>query len=92
MPAFRCCLRFSWLLTKNVVQGLLQDGTVIAVKQLSSRSRQGNREFLNEIGMFSCLLHPNLVKLHGCCIEGDQLLLVYEYMVNNSLANALFGN
>jgi hypothetical protein len=31
------------------------------------------------------------VKLHGCCIEGDQLLLVYEYMENNSLARALFG-
>jgi serine/threonine protein kinase len=73
------------------VQGQLLDGTVIAVKQLSSKSKQGNREFLNEIGMISCLQHPNLVKLHGCCIEGDQLLLVYEYMENNSLARALFG-
>lgn len=33
------------------------DGSVIAVKQLSSRSRQGNREFLNEFGMISCLQH-----------------------------------
>lgn len=70
---------------------MLTDGTTIAVKQLSSRSRQGNREFLNEIGMFSCLQHPNLVKLYGCCIEGDQLLIVYEYMENNSLAHVLFG-
>ncbi|CAK9148060.1 unnamed protein product [Ilex paraguariensis] len=75
-----------------VYKGLLSDGTVIAVKQLSSKSRQGNREFLNEIGMISCVQHPNLVKLHGCCIEGDQLLLVYEYMENNSLASALFGS
>lgn len=73
------------------MQGQLPDGTVIAVKQLSSRSRQGNREFLNEIGVISCLQHPNLVKLHGCCIEADQLLLVYEYMENNCLARALFG-
>lgn len=73
------------------MQGVLPDGTVIAVKQLSSKSRQGNREFLNEIGMISCLQHPNLVKLHGCCIEGDQLLVVYEYMENNSLAHVLFG-
>lgn len=73
------------------MQGELSDGTVVAVKQLSSRSRQGNREFLNEIGMISCVQHPNLVKLHGCCIEGDQLLLVYEYMENNSLARVLFG-
>ncbi|KAK9014257.1 hypothetical protein V6N11_005420 [Hibiscus sabdariffa] len=75
-----------------VYKGQLPDGTNIAVKQLSSKSRQGNREFLNEIGMISCLQHPNLVKLHGFCVEGDQLLLVYEYMENNSLACALFGS
>ncbi|CBI30754.3 unnamed protein product, partial [Vitis vinifera] len=75
----------------SVYKGQLSDGTVIAVKQLSSKSRQGNREFVNEIGIISCLHHPNLVKLYGCCIEGNQLLLVYEYMENNSLARALFG-
>ncbi|THG12169.1 hypothetical protein TEA_025032 [Camellia sinensis var. sinensis] len=74
-----------------VYEGLLLDGTVIAVKQLSSKSKQGNCEFVNEIGMISALQHPNLVKLYGCCIEGKQLLLVYEYMENNSLARALFG-
>lgn len=41
--------------------------------------------------MISALQHPNLVKLYGCCIEGNQLLLVYEYLENNSLARALFG-
>ncbi|KAK3006532.1 hypothetical protein RJ639_015905 [Escallonia herrerae] len=71
--------------------GLLLDGTVIAVKQLSSKSKQGSREFVNEIGMISGLQHPNLVRLYGCCIEGKQLLLVYEYMENNSLAHALFS-
>ncbi|KAK7247215.1 hypothetical protein RIF29_42092 [Crotalaria pallida] len=75
-----------------VYKGQLSDGTWIAVKQLSSKSRQGNREFLNEIGMISCLQHPNLVKLYGCCIESDQLMLVYEYMENNSLARALFSS
>jgi len=74
------------------MQGVLSDGTVIAVKQLSSKSRQGNREFINEIGMISALKHPSLVKLYGCCMEGDQLMLIYEYMENNSLARALFGN
>ena len=73
------------------MQGLLADNTVIAVKQLSAKSSQGNREFLNEIGMISALQHPNLVKLYGCCIEGNNLLLVYEYMENNSVAHALFG-
>ncbi|XP_022136558.1 probable LRR receptor-like serine/threonine-protein kinase At1g53430 [Momordica charantia] len=74
-----------------VYKGVLSDGTSIAVKQLSSKSRQGNREFVTEIGMISALQHPNLVKLYGCCIEGNQLLLIYEYLENNSLARALFG-
>nr|CAN70496.1 hypothetical protein VITISV_042040 [Vitis vinifera] len=74
-----------------VYKGVLSDGSVIAVKQLSSKSKQGNREFVNEIGMISALQHPNLVKLYGCCIEGNQLLLIYEYLENNSLARALFG-
>ncbi|RVW59332.1 putative LRR receptor-like serine/threonine-protein kinase [Vitis vinifera] len=74
-----------------VYKGVLSDGSIIAVKQLSSKSKQGNREFVNEIGMISALQHPNLVRLYGCCIEGNQLLLIYEYMENNSLARALFG-
>ncbi|KAH9745806.1 putative LRR receptor-like serine/threonine-protein kinase [Citrus sinensis] len=75
----------------SVYKGILSDGTVIAVKQLSSKSRQGNREFVNEIGMISAQQHPNLVKLYGCCVEGNQLLLVYEYMKNNCLSRAIFG-
>ncbi|PRQ29281.1 putative protein kinase RLK-Pelle-DLSV family [Rosa chinensis] len=74
-----------------VYKGTLLDGTIIAVKQLSSKSKQENREFVNEIGMISCLQHPNLVRMYGCCIEANQLLLVYEYMENNSLARALYG-
>ncbi|KAF7151299.1 hypothetical protein RHSIM_Rhsim02G0088900 [Rhododendron simsii] len=75
----------------SVYKGILLDGSAIAVKQLSSRSKQGNREFVNEIGMISGLRHPNLVRLYGCCVERNQLLLVYEYMENNNLARALFA-
>ncbi|XP_062012874.1 probable LRR receptor-like serine/threonine-protein kinase At1g07650 isoform X1 [Rosa rugosa] len=75
-----------------VYKGELLDGSFIAVKQLSSKSKQGNHEFVNEIGMMSALQHPNLVKLYGCCTEGNQLLLVYEYMENNSLSHTLFGS
>lgn len=74
----------------TVYKGSLLDGTLIAVKKLSPKSKQGNREFVNEIGMISGLQHPNVVRLYGCCVEGNQLLLVYEYMENNSLAHALF--
>ncbi|PRQ31309.1 putative protein kinase RLK-Pelle-DLSV family [Rosa chinensis] len=75
----------------SVYKGVLLDGTIVAVKQLSSKSKQGNREFVNEIGLISSLQHPNLVRLYGSCIEANELLLVYEYMENNSLAHALFG-
>ncbi|GMI79500.1 LysM RLK1-interacting kinase 1 [Hibiscus trionum] len=74
-----------------VYKGILADGTVIAVKKLSARSKQGNREFVTEMGMISALQHPHLVKLYGCCIEGNQLMLIYEYLENNCLARALFG-
>ncbi|WCJ27272.1 Leucine-rich repeat transmembrane protein kinase [Euphorbia peplus] len=74
-----------------VYKGILADGMEVAVKQLSSKSKQGNREFVNEIGLISASQHPNLVRLFGSCVEGSQLLLVYEYMENNSLAYNLFG-
>ncbi|KAI5662312.1 hypothetical protein M9H77_21635 [Catharanthus roseus] len=74
-----------------VYKGNLLNGQKVAVKQLSSQSEQGSREFVAEIGIISGLQHPNLVKLYGCCIEANQLILVYEYMENNSLAHALFG-
>ncbi|PHT55835.1 hypothetical protein CQW23_04321 [Capsicum baccatum] len=73
-----------------VYKGLFSDGTTIAVKQLSTKSKQGIREFVNEIGTISALQHPNLVKLMGCCAEDNELLLIYEYMEHNSLDHALF--
>ncbi|KAD7116773.1 hypothetical protein E3N88_04041 [Mikania micrantha] len=72
-----------------VYKGLLSDGTIIAVKQLSSKSKQGAIEFVNEIGMISSLQHLNLVRLYGCCAEGNQMSLIYEYMENNCLSDAL---
>ncbi|XP_021859161.1 probable leucine-rich repeat receptor-like serine/threonine-protein kinase At3g14840 isoform X2 [Spinacia oleracea] len=74
----------------SVYKGRLWDGTHIAVKQLSSRSSQGNREFVNEIGIISTLCHPNLVRLYGCSVDTSQLFLVYEFMENNDLGHALF--
>lgn len=62
-----------------------------AIKVLSSESRQGKREFLNEIQAIWGIKHENLVKLYGCCVEGDQRILVYEYLENNSLAHTFLG-
>ncbi|KAI3675658.1 hypothetical protein L1987_85250 [Smallanthus sonchifolius] len=73
------------------LQGTLDDGRVIAVKHLSVASHQGKAQFIAEIATVSAVQHRNLVKLYGCCIEGDKRLLVYEYLENKSLDQALFG-
>ncbi|XP_052177926.1 probable LRR receptor-like serine/threonine-protein kinase At1g56140 isoform X2 [Diospyros lotus] len=74
-----------------VYKGTLNDGRVVAVKQLSVASHQGKSQFVAEIATISAVQHRNLVKLYGCCIEGDKRLLVYEYLENKSLDQALFG-
>ncbi|XP_062115768.1 probable LRR receptor-like serine/threonine-protein kinase At1g56140 [Humulus lupulus] len=74
-----------------VYKGTLEDGRVVAVKQLSVTSHQGKSQFVAEIATISAVQHRNLVKLYGCCIEGDKRLLVYEYLENKSLDQALFG-
>lgn len=63
----------------------------MAIKQLDHNGLQGNREFLVEVLMLSLLHHPNLVNLIGYCADGDQRLLVYEYMALGSLEDHLHG-
>ena len=64
---------------------------VVAIKQLNRDGLQGNREFLVEVLMLSLLHHQNLVNLIGYCADGDQRLLVYEYMPFGSLEDHLHG-
>ncbi|WZY77990.1 hypothetical protein YC2023_024374 [Brassica napus] len=75
----------------SVYRGNLADGREIAVKMLSVGSQHGKGQFVAEIIAISSVLHRNLVKLYGCCYEGDHRLLVYEYLTNGSLDRALFG-
>ncbi|KAL5980216.1 hypothetical protein ACLOJK_036683 [Asimina triloba] len=75
-----------------VYKGTLKDGTQIAVKVLSAESKQGIQEFLNEIDMITNVKHPNLVELIGCCVQGGNRILVYEYVINSSLDRALLGS
>ncbi|KAL8160061.1 hypothetical protein V2J09_001598 [Rumex salicifolius] len=73
----------------RVYKGQLENGQVVAVKQLDKDGLQGNREFLVEVLMLSLLHHPNLVNLIGYCADGDQRLLVYEFMPLGSLEDHL---
>nr|XP_016514903.1 PREDICTED: protein kinase 2B, chloroplastic-like [Nicotiana tabacum] len=79
-----------WLCEETLTASRPGSGLVVAVKKLKPRGLQGHKEWLSEVNYLGQLRHPNLVKLIGFCLEGENRLLVYEFMPRGSLENHLF--
>ncbi|KAK1371206.1 Receptor-like serine/threonine-protein kinase [Heracleum sosnowskyi] len=77
-----------------VYKGLIHMSStvIVAVKKIDRLVQDGAREFKTEVNVIAQTHHKNLVRLIGFCEEEEHRLLVYEYMVNGTLATLIFGS
>lgn len=73
--------------------GKLRDGREVAVKRLYEHNYKRVQQFMNEVEILTRLRHQNLVSLYGCTSrKSRELLLVYEYISNGTVADHLHGD
>ncbi|GJN24646.1 hypothetical protein PR202_gb12399 [Eleusine coracana subsp. coracana] len=76
----------------HVYKGILEDGTMVAVKTAIEFDEARKEDFTNEVIIQSQMIHKNIIKLLGCCLEVDVPMLVYEFAPKGNLYDILHGN
>lgn len=76
----------------KVYKGTLSDNTLVAVKASIKVDEATKAEFTEEVEIQTYMIHKNILKLIGCCLEVDVPVLVYEFAANGSLQDTLHGN